>query len=271
MKVYAFVGKSGTGKSHNSMKVAKANHLHYIVDDGLLISDNRIIAGKSAKRENTKMASVRCAIFKDDEHTEDVKAAIKRENVDSILIIGTSEKMVNIIAQRLELGEIEKYIHIEEVSTPEAMRIAKYMRESQGKHVIPVPTVEVKKQFSGYFIDPIVVMFHRKGKAISEEKTVMRPTYSYLGDYRISSKVISDICKVEAKKSDFVNEIYKVKTKTNKDGSVVIDIDVRINYPCNICKEAHKFLNCVAKAIDDMTSLVILGVNINVRNMKITN
>ena len=50
MKVYALVGRSGTGKSHHSMWVARENNIDYIIDDGLLVSDNKIIAGKSAKR-----------------------------------------------------------------------------------------------------------------------------------------------------------------------------------------------------------------------------
>ena len=58
MKVYALVGRSGTGKSHHSMWVARENNIDYIIDDGLLVSDNKIIAGKSAKREPTKVASV---------------------------------------------------------------------------------------------------------------------------------------------------------------------------------------------------------------------
>ena len=34
MKVYALVGRSGTGKSHHSMWVARENNLDYIIDDG---------------------------------------------------------------------------------------------------------------------------------------------------------------------------------------------------------------------------------------------
>ncbi len=271
MKVYAFVGKSGTGKSHNSMRVAKENHLHYIIDDGLLISDNRIIEGKSAKRESTKMASVRRAVFSDEEHTKSVKAAIKRENVDSILIIGTSERMVNMIAERLELGEIQKYIYIEDVSTPEAMSIAKHMREKQGKHVIPVPTFEVKKQFSGYFIDPILVMFNKKGKSITEEKTIIRPTYSYLGDYKIAPKVIVDLCRHEAEKNKAIYEVFKVRTKTEKQGSVIIDVDVSINYPCKLDEAAKEFSHQASKSIEYMTSLVISAINVNIKGIHINN
>ena len=55
MKVFALVGKSGTGKSHQSMRVARENNINYIIDDGLLISDNKILAGKSAKKEAKRL------------------------------------------------------------------------------------------------------------------------------------------------------------------------------------------------------------------------
>ena len=86
MKVYALVGKSGTGKSHHSMWVARENNIDYIIDDGLLVSDNQIIAGKSAKREPTKVASVRRAIFSDKIHQDEVKKAITDYNLSLIHI-----------------------------------------------------------------------------------------------------------------------------------------------------------------------------------------
>ena len=55
MKVYALVGKSGTGKSHHSMWVARENNIDYIIDDGLLVSDNQIIAGKVQNANQLKL------------------------------------------------------------------------------------------------------------------------------------------------------------------------------------------------------------------------
>ena len=49
MKVYALVGRSGTGKSHHSMWVARENNLDYIIDDGLLLSDKEIVAIEKPK------------------------------------------------------------------------------------------------------------------------------------------------------------------------------------------------------------------------------
>ena len=270
MKVYALVGKSGTGKSHHSMWVARENNIDYIVDDGLLVSDNRIIAGKSAKREPTKVASVRTAIFSDPEHSGQVRDAIRENNINSLLIIGTSDKMVNRIADALDVLPIEKTIYIEEVSTPEEIKIAHEMREKQGKHVIPVPTFEVKKQFSGYLIDPMVQLFNRKNKTISEEKTVMRPTYSYLGDYKISQKAIIDICTYEMFRFKSMYKVLKIKSSTTQGNRLVLDIDLSLRYPCRVEEEVMKIGESVKNSIEMHTSINVKAVNINVRTLHVS-
>ncbi len=270
MKVYALVGKSGTGKSHHSMWVARENNIDYIVDDGLLVSDNRIIAGKSAKREPTKIASVRTAIFSDPEHSGMVRDAIRENNITSLLIIGTSDKMVHKIAAALDVLPIEKTIYIEDVSTPEEMAIAREMREKQGKHVIPVPTFEVKKQFSGYFIDPMVQLFSRKNKTISEEKTIMRPTYSYLGDYKISPRAITDICTYEAFRFAAMYKLLRIKSSTTKSNKLILDIDLSLRYPCRVEAEALRIADGVKNSIEMHTSINVKAVNINVKTLHVS-
>ncbi len=59
MYVYGLVGPSGTGKSHRAPWVAKEKDIDFIIDDGLLIKGNNVIAGKSAKKEKTRLASVK--------------------------------------------------------------------------------------------------------------------------------------------------------------------------------------------------------------------
>ena len=46
IKVFALVGPSGTGKSFRSQLLAKKYGIEYIIDDGLLINDDKIIAGR---------------------------------------------------------------------------------------------------------------------------------------------------------------------------------------------------------------------------------
>ena len=50
MEVIAFVGGSGTGKSHRALVLAHENSVECIIDDGILIHDNKIVAGFSAKK-----------------------------------------------------------------------------------------------------------------------------------------------------------------------------------------------------------------------------
>lgn len=54
IKVYAFVGPSGTGKSYRAQMVASENNINYIIDDGLLINENNVVAGTSAKKSAYK-------------------------------------------------------------------------------------------------------------------------------------------------------------------------------------------------------------------------
>ncbi len=269
MKVYALVGKSGTGKSHHSMWVARENHIDYIIDDGLLISDNRIVAGRSAKREPTKVASVRCAVFSESEHVRAVCNAIDENNVESLLIIGTSDKMVNRIAEALKVGPIEKIIRIEDIATAEEMQIASDMRNKQGKHVIPVPTFELKRQFSGYFIDPLNLLFKKKGQTIVEEKTVMRPAYSYLGEYKISAKAISDICTYEAMCFPCIHKVLKVRNSTTPGGRLMLEIDVSMYFPNRVSQKAAEVSNRIKEAIEEFTSITVRWVHINVKSLQL--
>ena len=63
MEVVALIGPPGTGKSDRALVVAYENHASCIIDDGILIYRNRLVAGASAKKEASKVAAVRRAIF----------------------------------------------------------------------------------------------------------------------------------------------------------------------------------------------------------------
>ncbi len=266
MKTFALVGKSGTGKSFRSLEVAHKNNIEAVIDDGLLISQNSVLAGKSAKHESSRMASVKRAIFADERHIASVKSAISSNNINSILILGTSENMVSQIAQRLDILPIEKIFYITDIATPEEIEIASNIRNLQGKHIIPVPVFEVKKQFSGYFLRSLLPQNRRDGES---EKTIMRPTYSYLGNFRISPKVISDICKYEILKIDGVNEVLKIKSIADTNNCIDIFADICLAFPCNIPKTSSDIQNRVASSIEDSTSIIVNTVNIFVKSLKV--
>ena len=124
MKVYTLVGKSGTGKSFQAINLCKARDIEAIIDDGLLIYKGKAIAGKSAKRETTKIGAVRRAIFNDDNHRDEVKRMLEKVSPTSLLIIGTSEKMTEKIAGKMGIQQVDEKINITDITTESERKMA---------------------------------------------------------------------------------------------------------------------------------------------------
>ena len=263
MKVYAFVGPSGTGKSYRAQMVASENNIHYIIDDGLLINENEVVAGSSAKKAPTKVETVKKALFIDEKQRREMKKAIRKYKPEGILILGTSDKMVEKIVETLGISKIQKTIYIEDVATEEEMEEARNSRKTQGKHVIPVPTFEIKKDFSGYLLDPLQI-FRLKGKDKSlyiSEKSIIRPTFSYLGNYTISDSVFRQIAEYIAKNTKEIYEISRTRVDNYGDG-ISIRLEVIINYGAKIIKVLNKFKEQVKSEIEKQTSMNIINITI---------
>lgn len=268
MRVLAFVGPSGTGKSYRAQWVARENNLDCIIDDGLLIKDNRILAGKSAKKEASRIASVKRAIFMDDVHAREVMKAIEEEKAEGILVLGTSDEMVSKIVQKLKLPEIEKTIYIEEVASEKEIEKARYLRQQLGKHVIPVPTVEIKNQFSGYFLNPLKI-FKRKensSETTAFEKTIVRPAFSYMGEYTISETVINSLVYNIGRNFEGIKKIIKVKNKNTADG-VIIDIDIMGVYGYKLTDVMNKLSEKVITEVERITALNVERLNVEVKSI----
>ena len=58
--------------------VAKENNVKYIIDDGLLVSENNVVAGTSAKKAPTKVETVKKAIFINEKDRNEMKKAIRK-------------------------------------------------------------------------------------------------------------------------------------------------------------------------------------------------
>ncbi|MDR2096526.1 MAG: hypothetical protein LBP76_13575 [Treponema sp.] len=266
-RVYALVGESGTGKSFRSKLVAQKYGLEYIIDDGLLIKDNRIIAGHSAKKEKTFMAAVKVALFDEKGHRDEVAKKLQNDKVKKILLLGTSEKMVNKIAARLQLLPPVKIIKIEDIATQEEIEKAIRTRKIEGKHVIPVPSIEIKRSYPHIFYDAIRI-FRKKAvlRGIGptpqvHEKSVVRPEYSKRGKVIISEAALSQMvihC------VDEYNENIRIKKIVVKDDEMgyrlVITIDVP--YGTQLGGNIHEMQQYIIENIERFTGILIEEVNI---------
>ncbi|MEW5817962.1 MAG: hypothetical protein AB1798_21535, partial [Spirochaetota bacterium] len=94
VQVFALVGKSGSGKSFRAKLVAQKYGIEMIIDDGLLIYKDKILAGKSAKKEKAFLAAIKIALFDDAEHRYEVRKSLEKAKFKRILILGTSDRMV---------------------------------------------------------------------------------------------------------------------------------------------------------------------------------
>ncbi|HHY83111.1 MAG TPA: Asp23/Gls24 family envelope stress response protein [Clostridiales bacterium] len=268
MKTYGLVGSSGTGKSFKAVGLANEREISCLIDDGLLIKGARILAGISAKRESTKLSAIRRALFMDPNHAAQVKEAIRALNPDSILILGTSMPMIDRIAQRLELPPVEEYIRIEDISTRREIQLAQRQRREEGKHIIPVPTFEVRKDFSGFFIDPLrIFRVLGKGRQIETlEKTVVRPTYSYFGKFYIADSVIESIASYCAQSLPGVNKVQRCEINSRVDG-ITIEIDITVVYGYKIHQIMVQIQEKVQEEVGYITGLNILSVNVTTKRV----
>ena len=270
IKIYAFVGPSGTGKSYRAQYVAGQNNIKYIIDDGLFIKDNEVIAGNSAKKAPTKIETVKHALFITEDEKKEIKKAIKKYKPESILILGTSDGMVEKIVKNLELPNISKTIYIDEVATPEEMKTAKRVRTTEGKHVIPVPTFEIKKDFSGYILDPLQIFKSTgKGKApYVSEKSIIRPTFSYLGNFTISDTVFRQILEYLCAKTPAIHKVLKTRINNTGEGPTIY-MEVVVLYGYNIITSIKEFKEKAQKEIEKLTTMSVKRMDIVAKGIHI--
>lgn len=273
LKVYAFVGPSGTGKSYRAQQVAFDNNIDAIIDDGLLISGSRVLAGKSAKKASTKIQTIRKALFMEEEEQKNIQNAIKKEKLESLLILGTSDGMIEKIVGNLKLPKIQKTIYIQDVATEEEMEAALKTRKKQGKHIVPVPTFEIKKDFSGILLDPMQIFRLQKNKKpYLSEKSIIRPTFSYLGQYTIKDKAFRDLVRIIAKNDIAISGVNKVQiTKTQLDDEERMDISMElvIFYGYKILDVVNRFKNNLEREFEKATSVNNIYVEIKVQDIEI--
>lgn len=267
MEVYALVGSSGTGKSFKALEFAYENDIEYIIDDGILIYKNKVLAGISAKQANTTIEAVKRAIFYNLEHRQEVRETIKKENIRKILIIGTSKKMVNQIVERLSIGRVCNFINIQDISTKYEIEIAKQARK-EGNHVIPVPAVEIKSMASGLSINSLKRLF-RKGNnrnMVVLEKTIIRPTFSYIGKFYISADVIKQIIEYEVYKFGSIDRINKINIE-NCNNFMNIFVSININ-DLETIKKIEDIQQTIKKSIEKMTLVNVQKIDINIHKIK---
>lgn len=168
----------------------------------------------------------------------------------------------------LGIPEPETIINIEDITTEEERNTAHKQRYEQGKHVIPVPTFELKKEFSGYFMNPLRRFMERGNKSSwRSERTVVRPTYSYLGNYNISDRVITDIINYICMNSGDVFKVGKINVNKTDEG-IRIKVFLVMYDGRNIIEAAERMQLEIARQTEMMTAFNVENTDIEIRGLK---
>jgi uncharacterized alkaline shock family protein YloU/adenylate kinase family enzyme len=264
VKVYALVGRSGTGKSFRAKLVAEKYQIPLIIDDGLLIQGQKILCGLSAKQAQNYLVAVKTAIFDEPSHLKEVTETLQDLKFKKILLIGTSQKMVKLIAKRLRLPNVAKFISIEDVSTQEEIQMALNSRSKEGKHVIPVPAMEVKRDYGHILLDSVKIFFQKwakKGKII--EKAVVRPEFHDQGKISISDSALGQMVLHCVDEFDHTIDIEKV-TVVNLGKSFKINLFLAVDYGLQLSGTFNELQQYIITSIQRYTGILVEEVNIRI-------
>lgn len=266
VRVYALVGESGTGKSFRAKLVAQKYGIEMIIDDGLLIGGDAIIAGKSAKKEQVYMTAVKTALFHEKAHRDDVARALDHERFRKILVIGTSDRMVRKICERLQIPHPGKIIKIEDIASKVDIEKAVRSRQVEGKHVIPVPALEIRKAYPTIFYDSIRVFLRRSfGTAPARpklyEKSVVRPEYAKRGRVVISEAALSQMVIHCVDEFDKTLHVRKLNIRTDSQG-YRLTIVLEVPFGARIASNARALQEYVIENLERFTGILIEEVTI---------
>ncbi|WP_044747565.1 ATP-binding protein [Bacillus alveayuensis] len=266
MEIYVLTGPSGTGKSTSALSVAYQYNIPAMIDDGLLIYNGKRVAGTSAKFEKNTMKAVKRAIFHDEKHAKEVKDAIKKLNINKILLIGTSVNMVKKIAKKLELGEIDHYLTVEDVRTSSEISIALYTRRTEGKHVIPIPYVQVDQSFFKKIISKGKSFFSPQKEKIGET-TIVQPNFQK-GSIHISEGVLQKIIKLICKEIEIIDHVHSIDVKLTGEPYLIIEVTAKQFPNENIMNVLQKAQQKIFTDFNQYMNVELSSIHIKVKKLQ---
>ena len=267
VQTYALVGKSGTGKSFRAKLVSQKYGIELLIDDGILIRDQKIVAGKSAKKAKSYLGAIKTAVFDDKEHRYSVIKALEKEKFKRVLILGTSEKMIKKIASRLNLPSPSKILNIEQLATKEEIALAIKTRKMEGKHVIPVPAIEIHRTYPRFVYDSIRVFVKRnilfRGENEVFEKAIVRPEFGGKGKLRISESAIAQMVSHCIDEFDDTISVKKLQVKNDPRG-YRLKISIHIPLGVQLSGSIHNLQEYIIESIERYSGVNIHTVTITI-------
>ncbi|MDR2522576.1 MAG: hypothetical protein LBC93_02585 [Synergistaceae bacterium] len=263
--VVAFVGAAGTGKSQRASQVARQYGIDFVIDDGLLVSKGRIMAGKSAKSEKNLVRAIRRALFEEPRHQQEVVNFLVAHAPCRVLVIATSDSMMGKIVERLGLPQPEKVVDIAEVASREDISNALKERREKKQHVVPVSRTQIQRNFAGKLVDQLKDLF--KKDRLDETRTVVKPPFSFDGHVTIDPEAIRDMIRRLIAPGGYVQQARELTVVPDGDGlNVNLVVDIRVG-DSNALYVARLLQRRLYMGLSFFTGMEVKKVNITINEV----
>ena len=144
----------------------------------------------------------------------------------------------------------------------------------EGRHIIPVPTMELKTHFHGYLLDSVRSLFRRNGaKEETEfEHSVVRPVFSYYGKLIFSDKVLLTLVRHTVKEETGIVKLNKLRIRKHKEeetNGLSVDMALTVRYGENLKSLTSRLQKAVEKEISYTTGMSVEVLKITVRDVAV--
>jgi len=176
--------------------------------------------------------------------------------------------MIDKIIKVLELPPPKRILKIEDISTEQEIEEAKLSRLKEGRHVIPLPGIEVQRKFPINLLESLEIFYKRRysNRKIGE-RAIVRPPFSYYGKLFVSENAILDIIIYILK--DFREVVRLGKSQVSiKDDGILVNISLLLRYGENIPNVGSKIQKSLKKELEYITGINVILINIFVYNLK---
>ena len=222
-----------------------------IIDDGLLVQDRRVLAGFSAKFETNQISAIKRAIFSDPVHRIEVRQRIVQLTPTTLLVLGTSEKMIRTICDALELGTNVEWLPIEAFASANDMALASNLRK-RGMHAIPIVQSQLAEAPLPQYIRRLRHRFlahkYEVSLPIRQDLTVVSPLFNE-GAVYIHPRVVRDsiIQLMEENRHPF----HLRRFSYNPDVSHVLHLHVQAEWHEKLQQHAHQLIADIHRYLQD--------------------
>ena len=112
-------------------------------------------------------------------------------------------------------------------------------------------------------------IFKTKGKGQKPyiaEKSIIRPTFSYLGNFTISDSVFKEIVEYLASKMPEIHKIIKTRVNNTLEGPIIY-MEVSVVYGYNVVECLSELKRRAKKEIENLTAMNLQSIDVVAKNI----